>query len=148
MVKMRLNSEKTIKNPNFSLKIGTIDRLNPKAIYLEGKTFVCPQYDDEDYSRIMNGIRSGFKRDISNALSFDKTPFSSVFILDFDIASSRMKKGKKSFLSFQITMRQKDFDNLLSLKEIKEKSEDMFTSLLCQLEDRIVSNSFAVSKTK
>ena len=39
---VRLNSEKTINHELFKIKIGTTNKINPKVIYVEGRTFIQP----------------------------------------------------------------------------------------------------------
>ena len=105
MAETRLNSEKNIDAENFKLKIGTTNKIDPIVVYVEGRTFISPIEEKEDYSRDLSKIRHEFSRAISHGIS--KSPlFDRKFILDFQVASKGVSLNKKSFLSFQFLLRQ------------------------------------------
>ena len=90
-------------------------------------------------------IRRNFSTSISRELSKSKL-FDTKFILDFQVANSGVRVGKKSFLSFQLMLKQKS-GNILPFKEIKEACESTLLSLIDNMVDSI-SDDFLVSKTK
>ena len=65
---LRLNSEKKIDNQYFDVKIGTVNRLNPRAIYVEGKTFIKPLEKRDDYKSDISIIRHTLKNKLNNEL--------------------------------------------------------------------------------
>ena len=100
--------------------------------YLEGGTFVKPDCDFEDFEEIMDVVKTSCKKTIKRKLF--KNPFlDSVFLMNFEICSERMKKGKSSYLSFQYHFRQKNSENK-SILTVKNENEHFFLDLLYDLE--------------
>lgn len=147
MAQTRLSSEKRIDHNTFKIKIGTVNKVNPQVIYVEGRTFICPLYEKEDYSSDISIIRHDFVRKISNTLK-DNSLFDKKFIIDFQVASSGISIKKKSFLSFQFLLKQKNGHIIPKLSEIKEKTNDMITEIVDVLENSIIDHDFIISKSK
>ena len=143
---LRLNAEKKIDSENFKVKIGTVNRLNPRSIYIEGRGFITPTEDKDDYSPDISIMKHSLKKSLVNELNKSKV-FDNKFIFDFDIASNCMKFNKSSFLSFQITLRQKG-DVSLDIKKIKEVSSHMVTSIVDQLVTTLKSSNYLINKSK
>ena len=143
---VRLNSEKKIENDSFKLKIGTTNKINPMVIYVEGKAFICPSEDKDDYTKDIAEIKHEFKRSISDGLCTTDV-FDNKYIIDFQVASSGIAVNKKSFLSFQFLLRQKR-DNVMKLTDVKAKTEDMILEIVKALKDAIVEHNFSLTKTK
>ena len=146
MGESRLNSEKKIESENFKLKIGTTNKTNPLIVYIEGRTFICPIEDKDDYSRDISEIKHHFSRTISKCVH-DSNLFENKFIIDFQVASKGISLNKKSFLSFQFLLRQNK-DKILKLKDLKLSAEEMIREIVNTLEESIVEHNFVVSKTK
>lgn len=146
MAETRLNSEKRIDNENFKLKIGTTNKIDPVVVYIEGRTFISPQEDKEDYSKDISEIKHNFSRAISKNISGSQL-FDRKFILDFQVASKGISLTKKSFLSFQFLLRQNK-DNVMKLKDLKEHCEELIKNIVNSLEENIVEHNFVISKTK
>lgn len=146
MSETRFNSEKKIDNENFKLKIGTTNKINPMVIYIEGRTFICPQEDKDDYSQDISEIKYGLKKAISRNLQGSNL-FERNFIIDFQVASKGISLNKKSFLSFQFLLKQ-NRNNILKLKDLKNSAEGIITNIVDSLEENIIEHHFAVSKTK
>ena len=53
------------------------------------------------------------------------------YILDFQVAQSGISTLKRSFLSFQFLLRQKNDKNILKLKDIKQKEDIKLISSFC-----------------
>lgn len=142
----RLNSEKKIENDNFKLKIGTTNKINPMVIYVEGKAFISPTEEKDEYTRDIAEIKHCLKRNISDNLVTSEV-FDNKYILDFQVASSGISVNKKSFLSFQFLMRQKR-DNVMKLADVKMKSEGMILNIINALGKSILEHDFELTKTK
>ena len=69
MAEVRLNSEKKIENENFKIKIGTTNKTNPIVVYVEGRAFISPQEEKEDYTRDISELKHNFSRAISKHIS-------------------------------------------------------------------------------
>ena len=143
---VRLNSEKKIDNENFKLKIGTTNKINPMVIYVEGKAFISPLDDKDDYSRDISEMKHALKHSISANL-YGSENFDNKYIVDFQVAASGVAVNKKSFLSFQFLLRQKR-DNIMKLSDVKNLSEGMINNVADALRDSIIEHNFVLSKTK
>lgn len=144
---VRLNSEKTIEHDLFKLKIGTTNKIEPKVIYIEGRTFIQPLTEKDSYNIEITSMKRKFNKIIQNFISSNNL-FSQKYILDFQVAQSGISTLKRSFLSFQFLLRQKDDNKILKLKEIKQKSETDIQNILNDLTTCIKEYDFSVSKTK
>ena len=143
---VRLNSEKKIENDSFKLKIGTTNKINPMVIYVEGKAFISPEDDKEDYAKDIAEIKHVFKQSISDGLCTTDV-FDNKYIIDFQVASSGLAINKKSFLSFQFLVRQKR-DNVMKLTDVKAKTERMILNIVDSLKNAILEHNFSLTKTK
>lgn len=144
---VRLNSEKTINHELFKIKIGTTNKINPKVIYIEGRTFIQPLNDKSSYNVELTRIKRGFNKIIQNFIDSDDL-FSKKYILDFQVAQSGISVTKRSFLSFQFLLKQKNEDKVLKLKDIKQKTESNIQDILNSLTQCIKEYDFNVTKTK
>lgn len=143
---VRLNSEKKIENENFKIKIGTTNKINPIIIYVEGKAFISPTDDKEDYSKDISEIKHVLKQSISEHIH-SVEEFDNKYIVDFQVASNGIQINKKSFLSFQFLLRQNK-DKVLKLIEVKNNSSNMVLDIVNDLKEAIVERGFLLTKTK
>lgn len=146
MGEQRLHNEKKIENENFRLKIGTTNKINPLVVYIEGRTFICPSFEKDDYSKEISEIKRSLSQSISRNIK-SSSRFDDKYIMDFQVASSGVAKGKKSFLSFQFLLRQNK-DEVLNLKELKEQEIDTINNIVGALQESILTHNFSLSKTK
>ena len=144
---VRLNSEKTINHELFKIKIGTTNKINPKVIYIEGRTFIQPLTEKENYSVELTTVKRGFNRIIQNFIDSNDF-FSKKYILDFQVTQSGVSVTKRSFLSFQFLLKQKNEDKILKLKDIKQNTENDIQNILNSLIQCIRDCDFEVTKTK
>ena len=91
-------------------------------------------------------MKKEFSKKISESLKLNDF-FSDKYILDFQIANSGIRLNKKSYLSFQLFLKQKG-EIIKELKEIKKISEPFLDNLLDEFKNDIISNNFSVTKTK
>ena len=143
---VRLNSEKKIENESFKLKIGTTNKINPMVIYVEGKAFISPLDEKDDYAKDLSEIKHALKRSISDNLC-ETDNFDNKYILEFQVASSGVAVNKKSFLSFQFLLRQRR-DNVMKLSDVKNASTEMISNIADALRDSILEHNFELTKKK
>lgn len=113
---------------------GTVDSVNFKSLYLNIQTWVEPKINSENWNRIVLNLSRFIKHSILDSL--DKNLFDGKFIVDLDLRSSGLQKGKKSFLNleinFYLTGTETDFKSRKlkeSLKKIcKRVFQDNFTN--------------------
>lgn len=144
--KVRLNSEKKIDNHLFKLKVGTVDKTNPEAIYFEGRTFISPIEEKRSYDGEISEIKYHLKKSISRNLK-SSAYFRDKYILEFKIALNGIEYNKKSFLSFQLLVCQKE-GQVKKLNDIKFGAANFINEIVFDLEDDIKMHDFSISKTK
>ncbi len=92
---------------NYKAVSGTVDNRNPKSLYLSISSWGKPKIDEDvNYDKILSSINNKLKRVVSNKLNTDMFD-SRRYIIDFDMKSSGIRYGKKSFMNCEITLYQK-----------------------------------------
>ena len=96
-------------NPNYKIKIGTVDNKNTKSIYINLSAWGELNNDDENinYEGVINKLRKQIKHNINsdiNAKDFHKNKY----IVDLDMRPSGIRIDKRSFMSCEITLYQKN----------------------------------------
>lgn len=142
----RLTSEKSLQHDTFKLKLGTMDKTNPLVIYIEGKVFITPNEEKDSYTKDMKDIKFALKKIIRESLS-NSDFFQNEYILEFQIADTGIKTNKKSFLTFELLLRQ-PANKVLKLNDIKKYTEHDIYEIINSLEQNIVEHNFSLSKTK
>ncbi len=116
-------------NPNYKIKVGTVDNKNPKTIYINLSAWgQLKKYDSElNYDAVINKLRSKIKHKIN---SFNIDAFhKGKYIVDLDMRSSGIKPTKRSFMSCEITLFQKS--NIpINNPEIVESSTSIINSII------------------
>lgn len=143
---IRLTNEKKIDNKAFKLKVGTMNKLSPEAIYFEGRTFISPIVEKPSYDGEISEIKYHMKRDISHNLK-NNVYFMDKYILDFKVALNGLSYNKKSFLSFQLIVRQKK-ENIMELKKLTTGASSFINDIVYNLVDDIKMHDFLITKTK
>lgn len=124
---------------------GTLNRLNPEVIYINGKFWIKPS-QEMDYDSVLNEIASktknAFKHNVKCSQQWDNK-----IIFDMDIKTSYMSPMKKSYGDFELFIRQ----NKDSIKDISQISDDI--SSLCKpilkaFINDLNENDFIVTKSK
>tara|TARA_R110000803_G_scaffold60710_2_gene120147 strand:+ start:25602 stop:26039 length:438 start_codon:yes stop_codon:yes gene_type:complete len=105
---MKLGKELPIKTDKpFKIRIGTVNNKEPRTLYLILSSWVEPTEELEDYQPKLGRLNKNIKRFLNESLpteSFNKERV----IVDFDLRSSGIKINKKSFMSVEVTLFQKD----------------------------------------
>ena len=141
-------SEVSLENPYFKLKIGTINKKNPKTFYVEGGTFITPVENEEENASYKDKINSVYK-DMSKGimiLTSEAKNIHSSFIANIDVAYDRMMVGKKTYFTFQYYLQQSG--ELIPFSEITENGDRYTKVVLDRIEYSLKENGFAISKTK
>jgi hypothetical protein len=128
---------------NISVKYGSVDKNNPKVIYIEGKCWISPLFEG-NYAVHIDNIKAQFRKGVSKLLISNEV-YSSKFILDFDVNTENMKIDEKKFLSFNIFLRQKS-NSLYTLKD--SKLYEHFPTMVNMLYNLLNENEFRVTKRK
>lgn len=128
---------------DIEVKLGSVNKDDPKVVYLYGKCWVSPNFED-DYNLILNRIKTDFKHSITSFL-FNNKLYSNKFILDFDFKCDGLKMCQKKFLAFNIFFKQ---INCPPYKLTNEKLSDNFGYLINSLLNSLIENEFSVTKHK
>lgn len=142
----RINGNKKIEHNNIKAKIGLTDKNIHTTFYVEGGGFITPETEFKNFNEIMDDIQSFCKRSTKNKL-FKNELLDSCFLLNFEVCSDRMKKGKQTYLSFQYHFKQR-YNNNISVLDIKKENESFFISLLDDLESELNSYQIKITKNK
>lgn len=145
-VKFRINGNKNIEHDKIKAKLGLTDKLNHTTFYLEGGTFLTPQDEFEDFEEIMSMVKSSCKRSMKDKL-LNNSSLDTNFLMNFEVCSDRMKKGKNTYLSFQYHFKQKNNINKSVLK-VKDENILFFTNLLNDIEKELYSYNIKLSKKR
>jgi len=130
---------------NYKTISGTVDNANPKSVYVSISSWANPKIKDElDYDKVLSTINNRVRRTVSNKLNNDFF-YGGRYIIDFDMKSSGIRYGKKSFMNCEITLYQKlklklNENNLQ--KELKNIIDDVIKEVFTE------NQYFSFEKTK
>lgn len=122
---------------------GTVDSKNLKSIYINIQSWVTPKKELDNWNRVVSSLG----REIKNTIyeSIDSNIFQEKNIVDLDLRTSGILKGKKSFFNLEInlyTVRDMDFKS----DEIKESIKKIVKSIYKNNVDSNKYFEFSVSK--
>lgn len=103
---------------NAKVVYGTVDSVNFKSLYLNIQTWVEPIINSENWNRIVLNLSRSIRHTIHDIL--DRFLFEDNFIVDLDLRSSGLVKGKKSFLNLEINFYLKNATFDFKSKKIKD----------------------------
>ena len=81
---------------------GTVDSKNLKSIYINIQSWVTPTEDYENWNRIVSNFERGIKHTVFN--SINPRIFQERTIVDLDLRTSGISKGKKSFFNLEVNL--------------------------------------------
>jgi hypothetical protein len=88
---------------NYTVVSGTVDNKQPKSIYIQISTWGLPKTTHPDYEKLLRRKTSRVKRKLSEVLNgtqFHKNRC----IVDFNMASSGITEGKRSYMCVEMTL--------------------------------------------
>lgn len=107
---------------------GTVDSFELKSIYLNIQTWVEPNKESDNWSRVVLNLSRSIKHIVYN--SINRNLFEENFIVDLDLRSSGITLGKKSFMNLEINLFLKDktidFKSTKLKDSLKEMVKDIF----------------------
>ena len=125
---------------------GTVDSINLKSLYLNIQTWVEPIEESENWTRVVLNLSRGVKHSIYETIN--KKIFTDKFIVDLDLRSSGLQKGKKSFLNLEINFYLTGDENDFKSRRLKESLKKICKQLF---QDNFTNNEyfkFQLTKTK
>ena len=107
MIRKKGKKIKINTHSNYKTVSGTVDNRNPKSVYVSISSWARPKIDEDiNYDKILTSINNRVKRTVANNMNTDMFD-SRRYIIDFDMKSSGIRYGKKSFMNCEITLYQK-----------------------------------------
>lgn len=141
----KIATEKDLSYHFFKVKVGTIDKKNPTVIYVEGGTYIKPNENKKNYSDDIHEIKKLYRDNIRN-LVFDNKIFTSDYICTIDIPIERITPKKKTYISFQYTLKQKN--NIDFYELIKEYNNIFIDNILTNIHESLENYGFSLTKSK
>lgn len=138
--------EKKIKRGEFTIKIGSTDRNNPRVLFFEGTTYVKPTFETESYVEIINGIEKYLRRQITEMVK-KSTIFEGDYIAHLNLPSERMKKDKYSRLRFEYYLIQPK-ESVISVKDILKENLNEHLIPFIEMEKKFKEFDFEISNNK
>ena len=106
---MKRGKEMNIETPyQYNIKSGTVDNKNPKSVYIQISAWGKPKDSEiEDYNSILRRKSKRVKKKLFEILD-NNSFYKDKSIVDFNMASSGVNYGKKSFMSVVGTLFKKE----------------------------------------
>jgi hypothetical protein len=98
---------------------GTVDSKNLKSVYINIQSWVTPKEDYDNWNRVVSNLGREIKHSVFESINQDL--FKENTIVDLDLRTSGISKGKKSFFNLEI--------NLYTLSEMDFKSNEIKDSV-------------------
>jgi hypothetical protein len=124
---------------------GTVDSKNLKSLYINIQSWVSPKFEHDNWNRVVGNLNKEIKHSVFNSIDTDL--FKEQSIVDLDLRSSGLSKGKKSFFNLEV--------NLYTTKELDFKSPELKESIKKIVKnivkDNVIDNEyfdFSLSKSK
>jgi len=131
---------------NYKTVSGTVDNTTPKSVYVSISSWANPKIEESDinYDKILSKINNKIRKSVNSNLSnnlFNKKKY----IVDFDMKSSGIRYGKKSFMNCEITLYQK-----LKLKLNETPLQTELKNIILNVIDEVFKDNiyFSFEKTK
>lgn len=122
---------------------GTVDSKNLKSIYINIQSWVTPKEEYDNWNRVVSTLGREIKNSVSE--SINPSLFQENSIVDLDLRTSGISKGKKSFFNLEInlyTSTQLDF----KCDEIKDSVKNIVKSIYRNNVNRNKHFEFSISK--
>ena len=133
---------------NYNVVSGTVDNKNPKSIYIQISAWGKPKKEDElNYDLILRNKAKTIKKKLFNILD-ENTFYKKRSIVDFNMASSGISSGKRSYMSVEMTLFKKE--PLLPINSIPliEKINNISENLILDFFDKDIHFEFYKTKGK
>ena len=97
---------------------GTVDSKNLKSLYINIQSWVSPKFEHDNWNRVVGDLNKEIKHSVFN--SIDTNLFKEQSIVDLDLRSSGLSKGKKSFFNLEVNLyTTKELDFMFSISKSK-----------------------------
>lgn len=141
----RISTERRMNDDRFTLKIGSVNKKNPEAIYLEGGVYLKPLTIEPTYKGLVKNLCKNIKRSVYSDVFFEPA-LTNDNIMEVEIAGDRVQADRKTLLTFQCFIKQKE--PFLTVEELHKKPAPYINKILDTIEREITESGFSMSKTK
>lgn len=142
----RLNKEFSVDiDSSFKTKYGSTNHKKPEVIYIVGNTYISPSFESNDYISDINDLKNTYKNIITELIKKYNSDFHKECICGIDVCDNRIKKGKKTFLTFELYLKQK---NCKQLNEINDTIKSISENLVCDFKNNLSIKKFICYKQK
>lgn len=120
-------TSKIIGFPSAKVSYGTVDSKNLKSLYLNLQSWVTPNYDYENWDRVVSNLSKSIKNSIYEVI--DTELYKPKYIVDLDLRTSGIVFGKKSFMNLEITLfleKELDFKDPQIKDSLKKISKNIY----------------------
>jgi len=97
----KINSDISFENSDFKIKVGTVDKKNPTALYLNIGTYVTPIDKTINFKSEIESLKKTITKDVGEIVE-KSSILQNQHIFVTDIAVDRLAFGKKSYLEFNL----------------------------------------------
>ena len=87
-------SERTIPSTSFKIKLGTLNKKNPRNFYLKATTYIKSKTPKSSYERDINAIDKELKAHLKQEMSL-AGEFNNRFLLVTDVPTARISNHRK-----------------------------------------------------
>jgi hypothetical protein len=114
---------------NYKSSYGTVDKTNPKSMYITINSWAQPKTDDViNYSKVIRNLNKKIKDWLYNNLDVELFNKNNT-IVDLDLRVSGIQANKRSYMSCEITLF-KNTDELITSDLIQEKSYKIINGII------------------
>jgi hypothetical protein len=138
----RFNKEYNLtKYGSIQMKLGTINKDDPKVVYVSGRCWLTPNIEI-DYNDAFEEIKKRVCRKVKSVINDDEG-FSNKFIFNFDINPESFMLNKKKYFAFDIFFRQND-EMKRKLKSLIPEFESNMTDICSEMVDGLEEFGFSI----
>jgi hypothetical protein len=115
---------------------GTVDSKNLKSVYINIQSWVTPKEEYDNWNRVVSNLGREIKHSVFE--SINQNLFRENSIVDLDLRTSGISKGKKSFFNLEInlyTLSEMDF----KCNEIKDSVKTIVKSIY---KNNVIQNKY------
>jgi len=117
---------------NYSVVSGTVDNKQPKSIYIQISSWGLPKTEHPDYEKVLRRKTSRIKRKLNEIIGNDF--HKNRCIVDFNMASSGISQGKRSYMCVEMTLFKKEPYLPVNSEKLKP--------ILTNISEEIINNVF------
>lgn len=144
----RLNIEKPIENTVFKTRIGSIDRTNPKSVYVTGKAYIQPTEDKKEYDESVEHLRFDLN-DIFRRYTKSSDFVDRLCITTLEVPANGLKYGKNTYIWFSVFFSQKPGNPVCTdFMKIKDVLSPGIVNCLDEFKEKVYERGFSIHEKR